>query len=94
MIIAVDFDETLYISGKPNTPLFRLLIAKQKQGDIIILNSCRQGQRLKEAIMICLQNGIRFNAVNDNIPLTIQRFGYNPRKIYADIYIDDKAIKP
>lgn len=94
MIIAVDFDETLQIAGKPNISLFRSLISKQKQGNAIILNTCRQGKRLDEAVAFCLKNGLRFNAINENIPQIIRRFGYNPRKIYADMYIDDKAVKP
>jgi len=94
MIIAVDFDETLQIAGNPNIPLFRSLISKQKQGNAIILNTCRQGKRLDEAVVFCLKNGLRFNAINRNIPDIIRRFGYDPRKIYADMYIDDKAVKP
>ncbi len=94
MIIAVDFDETLQIAGKPNIPLFRSLISKQKQGNAIILNTCRQGKRLDEAVAFCLKNGLKFNAINGNIPQIIRRFGYDPRKIYADMYIDDKAVKP
>lgn len=94
VIIAVDFDDTLQIAGKPNLPLFQSLIAQQRQGCAIILNTCRQGKRLDEAVVFCIKNGLRFNAINSNIPQIVKRFGYDPRKIYADVYIDDKAIKP
>ena len=47
-----------------------------------------------DAINICRQHGLMFNAVNENLPIVITRLGYNPRKIFADLYIDDKAIKP
>ena len=94
MIVAVDFDNTLQIAGKPNHSLFQYLKIKQRQGDVIILNTCRQGKRLDEAVSFCLKNGLRFNAINCNIPQIIKRFGYDPRKIYADVYIDDKSIKP
>lgn len=95
MIIAVDFDGTLADdSGNPNGRLFRWLEAKQRSGDIIILWTCRAGERLEEAIRFCAQNGLRFNLINENAPGTIAQLKYNPRKILADIYIDDKAVKP
>lgn len=55
MIIAVDFDGTLCTNkypqiGEPNKQLFQILINKQKAGDIIILNTCRHGIFLEQAI--------------------------------------------
>ena len=94
MIISVDFDETLQINGQPNIKLFELLKMQQRAGHTIILNTCREGKRLNEAVLFCQRNGLMFNAVNANVSQIIRRFGYDPRKIYADIYIDDKAIKP
>ena len=35
--------------------------------------------------------GLKFNYINCNTPGTIKRLGYDPRKVLADIYIDDKA---
>ena len=94
MIIAVDFDDTLFVKGVPNTALFNYLKARQRAGDILILNTCRAGKRLNEAVMLCQKNRLMFNAVNENIPAVVKMLGYNPRKIYADLYIDDKAVKP
>lgn len=94
MIISVDFDETLQINGQPNIKLFELLKMQQRAGNIIILNTCREGKRLNEAVLFCQKNGLMFSAINANVPQTINKFGYDPRKIFADIYIDDKAIKP
>ena len=94
MIISVDFDQTLQINGQPNIKLFELLKSQQRAGHIIILNTCREGKRLNEAVLFSQRNGLMFNAVNANVPQVISRFGYDPRKIYADMYIDDKAIKP
>ena len=34
--------------------------------------------------------GLEFDAVNDNLEEMKQIYGNNPRKIYADWYIDDK----
>lgn len=94
MIFAVDFDDTLMINGEPNVRLFQVLRQQQAAGSRIILNTCRAGKRLQEAVVFCQKNGLRLNAVNDNIPETIMKLGYNPRKIFADVYIDDKAVKP
>lgn len=94
MIISVDFDDTLKINGKPNIGLIEHLKANQRAGNIIILNTCRQGKRLANAVSFCRQYGLVFHAVNENVPVAVKMLGYNPRKIYADLYIDDKAIKP
>lgn len=98
MIIAVDYDGTLCRErGKQkeiNTALIQRLIASQSRGDTVILFTCRHGRSLHEAVSMCAKCGSMFNAVNNNTPETIAKMGCNPRKIYADIYIDDKAIKP
>lgn len=94
MIIAVDFDNTISVKNKPNKQLIEYLINRQQMGDILILNTCRKGKRLTEAVQFCSKYGLSFNAVNDNIPAVVIMLGYNPRKIYADLYIDDKAVKP
>lgn len=98
MIIAVDFDGTLCTNkypqiGEPNKQLFQILINKQKAGDIIILNTCRHGVFLEQAIDFCKSNGLNFEYVNCNTEEGIAKFG-DCRKIGADIYIDDKAISP
>lgn len=95
MIIAVDFDGTLMDgNGAPNYVMFRRLKNEQRQGNAVILWSCRSGERLKEALQFCARYGLVFNAVNDNVPETLARLRCNPRKIYADVYIDDKAVSP
>ena len=93
-VIAVDFDGTLSGDawpnvGKPNMKLINKLIELQKQGTKIILNTMREGKRLKEAVNFCKQHGLKFDAVNDNLPFLKMMYKNNPRKIYADIYIDD-----
>lgn len=93
MIIAVDFDGTLCVNGMPNTALIADLRAKQAQGHIIILWTCRTGQRLKEAITFLYRNGFAPNLVNQNAPQAIAMLKADPRKIYADVYIDDKNIR-
>lgn len=91
MIYAVDFDGTICINNKPNITLINFLIEKSMQGHILILNTCRTGQRLKDAIVFCKKYNLLFTTVNENCPQVINILKANPRKIYADIYIDDKA---
>lgn len=37
---------------------------------------------------------LEFDAVNENLPEIIERYGSDGRKIYADVYIDDKSCFP
>lgn len=90
MIIAVDFDGTLAIDGKPNLELMARLSNAQRHGNKIVLWSCREGKRLAEAVAFCTKAGLRFNAINANVPEAVAMLGHDSRKIYADIYIDDK----
>ncbi len=93
--IAVDFDGTLSFGkwpecGPPNTPLFEFLKFRKKLGDKIILWSCREGKNLDEAVSWCSDQGLIFDAINDNLPEKIREYGCNSRKISCDYYIDDK----
>ena len=94
MIIAVDYDDTLAQKGKPNLPLIARLTEAQRLGHTIILWTCREGKALREAIEFLLQQGFRPNLVNQNAPAAIRFAGHDSRKIYADLYIDDKAVRP
>lgn len=94
MIIAVDFDGTLqFADGKPNLNLISKLLAEQRKGNTVILWTCRERKRLQEALLFLQKNGFRPNLVNQNSPQAIAMLGHDPRKIYADIYIDDKNIR-
>ena len=98
-IIAVDFDGTLCDGcwpdiGEPNLKLIGELIYRRSLGNKLILWSCRAGEQLKQAVEWCNSYGLIFDAVNDNIPEIVEKYGSNSRKITADIYIDDKSEKP
>lgn len=95
-IYAVDFDGTLCESqwpgiGAPNVKLIEHLIRGREAGDKVILWTCRIGDRLQEAVDWCKGYGLEFDAVNDNIPENIEKYGNNTQKIYASCYIDDLA---
>lgn len=94
IIYAVDFDGTLCEDkwpeiGVSNTKLIEFLKAERKAGNKVILNTMREEKLLYEAIRWCRVFGLEFDAVNDNLSELQKRFGNNPRKIYADYYIDD-----
>lgn len=98
-IIAVDFDGTLCTDaypaiGLPNLPLIMLMKELKSQGKKIILWTCRCGQQLEEAVDWCRRFGLEFDAVNENVTEIIEKYGTDARKIYADVYIDDKACFP
>lgn len=98
-IIAVDFDGTLCEDcyphiGEPNTELILFLKQMKKQGSRLILWTCRCGERLEEALFWCKKREIQFDAVNENVQEIIQKYGSDSRKIYADVYIDDKSCFP
>lgn len=93
-IYAVDFDGTLCRGewpgiGAANKPLIRFLKREQSRGAELILWTMRDGKHLDEALRWCLARGLTFSAVNDNLLRLKLMYGNNPRKVYADVYIDD-----
>ena len=99
MIIAVDFDGTLCEScfpeiGRPNLELIRRLKANRLNGDKLILWTCRTRDNLAAAIAWCRSFGLSFDAVNENLPEILALYGGDSRKIFADVYIDDRSVYP
>ena len=97
MIFAVDFDGTLNFgqypdAGPANEGLIDFLIERKSKGDKLILWTCREGKMLRLAVDFCRNHGLGFDAVNDNLPEVIEKYGVNSRKISCDFYIDDKSI--
>ena len=105
-IIAVDFDGTLCTDcfpsiGIANLNLITDLIAQREKGVKLILWTSRTNNfdpgdgdkidMLDEAVKWCSNLGLEFDAVNDNIQEVKDLTGDNTRKIYADLYIDDKG---
>ncbi len=97
MTIAVDFDGTIVehkypAIGKTKLFAFETLKELQKQGHKLILWTYRSGKELEEAVKFCKENDFEFYAVNKNYPEEIFEENEISRKIYADIYIDDRNI--
>ena len=96
-IIAVDFDGTLCEEkwpeiGEANWEIIHALVRRQAEGDKVILWKCRCGDALDAAVSWCLNRGLKFDAVNDNLEENKAYFGNNSRKIYASEYWDDKSV--
>jgi uncharacterized pyridoxamine 5'-phosphate oxidase family protein len=96
-IVAVDFDGTLVEDkfpeiGRPNVTLFKALKRWQTEGVKVILWTCRNNDALEAAVKFCRDMGLEFDAVNENLPEVKELYGGDTRKVFADLYIDDKAI--
>lgn len=96
MTIAVDFDGTIVTHeypqiGKPIPFAIETLKKLQDDHHQIILWTVREGSLLEEAVQYCRSKGLEFYAVNSNYPEQLE-FEPLPRKINADIYIDDRNL--
>lgn len=96
---AVDFDGTLCIQtfpqiGKPKYRIIRRCKRLQAKGWIIILWTCREDKLLTEAIQACHSWGFYPDYINCNDPFRVAYFHTDPRKIGADLYIDDLSFNP
>lgn len=98
-IIAVDFDGTLVTNawpeiGMPIISVIEYVKRRQKNGARLILWTNRTGEPLSKALAWCEENGIVLSAVNENLPDIIEAFGGDCRKIFANEYLDDRAVLP
>lgn len=100
-IIAVDFDGTLFeqmaekdwpTPGAPRQAVIDYVLEQQRQGARLILWTNRTGRPLGIAVQKCHEYGIDFDAINANLPEMIEKYDNDCRKIFADEYIDDRAI--
>lgn len=96
-IYAVDFDGTLAVTRFPEiVEPKRKVVAAVKMlkanGHKVILWTSRAGRDLEAAVEWCHSQGLEFDAVNEPLPEQVARWGNDTRKVYADFYIDDKAM--
>ncbi len=95
-IVAIDFDGTLCehkypLIGKPKEKVIEY-VKKLSESCTLVLWTCRRGVYLNAAVRWCSAKGIKFEYINENPPSLVKAFGGDCRKIFADIYIDDKAV--
>ena len=97
MIIAIDFDGVLVGDefpemGSPDTPMINAVKSVIEAGHEVILWTCRVGKRLEDAILWCERHRLDFAAINSPAPTNLAEYGTDPRKVYADYYIDDHML--
>jgi len=99
-IYAIDFDGTLCEIakfpdiGEEREKVLKFVRDRKAAGDKLILWTMREGEPLKAALQWCAERGITFDAVNDNLPELQMLFGNNPRKVFANWYLDDHNMTP
>lgn len=98
-IIGVDFDGTLAVTRGtypeiqgPIQEIIDYVKSEQEAGAYVILITMREGEVLREAVNWCIDQGLVFDAVNDNLPHMKEFFQNNPRKIFCNEYLDDMNI--
>lgn len=100
-IVAVDFDGTLVEDnfpdiGRPYIDMFDTMKYLRDKGVKVVLWTSRNFHKnrdlLEEAVQFCKEQGLEFDAINENIQEVQELTGEDTRKIYADLYVDDKSI--
>ena len=94
-ILAVDFDGTLVTDefpqiGQIRKPTWDAIVSAKNKGCRIILWTCRNGSYLDAAVAFCRDHGLEFEAVNQNLPEIVEAYGGDTRKIFANLYLDDR----
>lgn len=100
-VLAVDYDDTLFENafpekGDPKDDIINKVKEFQDNGAEIVLWTCREGEKLQDAVDACSEQGLKFDAVNANAPSVIAYMEdkediFAQHKINADFYVDDKA---
>ena len=90
------------LRGFTDDTLFNELIALRERGVKVILWTSRLGKELENAVNFCKSMGLEFDAINDDVEEVKEKFeSYKEwekikqpinRKIFANIYIDDRAL--
>lgn len=104
-LISIDFDGTITEFGgfpqigKAQPLAFEVMKELKENGDILILNTCREDkgyniskQYLSDAIKFCKENGVEFDGINET-PIEHEfRDSELRRKVFAHVYIDDRNL--
>jgi hypothetical protein len=91
IIIACDFDDTIFPWKMNNTDFKRIInILKDARnvGAYIVIFTARESDRHEEVIKYCSEIGLEIDGINKT-PIDLP-YGNNT-KIYANIFIDDRA---
>ena len=97
MIIAIDFDGTIADSKFPDCGTIKpnakeVINTLFEAGHEIIIWTCRFEKDEHAAKEFLDNHGVKYHKINEHMDWAIEKFGNNTRKIFADIYIDDKNV--
>jgi len=91
IIIGVDYDDTISPWKMDNFDFDRVIkilkVAKETGAYIVIFTAC-SSDRDNEILAYCTSKGLEIDRINEN-PIDLQ-YG-NTKKIYANIFIDDRG---
>jgi Zn-finger protein len=104
-VVAIDFDGTLFLDSYPGRGVLCRPVINQAKflknlGVHFVLWTCREGEPLADAVRRCKEEGLEFDAVNDNTDevetwlgthMTADGARYGQHKVFADLYVDDSA---
>jgi len=95
MIIAVDFDGTLHTGewpgiGDPAPYAIEAMQRLKADGHTLIIWTCREIPYQAYMMDWLEEHKIPFDEINENVGWEV--YGYNARKIAADVYIDDRNL--
>lgn len=102
MILVIDFDGTL-VKGKPikngwdtidtlKPNAKEVITTLYNEGHTIIISTCRFGRGEGECQQFLDVNEIPYHYINANVPEVMYAYKGDCRKIFGDIYIDDKNL--
>jgi hypothetical protein len=93
-VVAVDFDGTICENafphvGAPKWNVIKKLREWHEQGHIIVIWTCRTDQTALDAVRFLNENKIPYDYFNE---YPLNSWGDWTRKIFAHIYLDDRAL--
>jgi hypothetical protein len=99
LVLAIDFDGTIVFNDYPHIGLLKPNV-KDVINDLydnhnceILIWTCRENIYLEEAKNFLIENNIKFHQINKNSDYVLNLWNdCDCRKIFADLYIDDKGV--
>lgn len=97
LVVAVDFDGTIVNDkfpeiGNIKTKTVELMKKLKEKGHLVIVWTCRSGHNLDDAVDFLNKNNILYDYINENPQDPYAIAGWQGRKVFCDIYLDDRAV--
>lgn len=94
---AIDFDNTIAYDAHPNIGELisgaKECITKIKElGGEICIWTCRTGEQELMVKEFLDKNNIPYDKINESFDESVEQYGGDSRKVFADIYIDDRTL--